>query len=226
LRRCSPLDLLIGSTVALALMLTVVGLEMTALVMYWCAALFWHVMNIRKCGYVTIPLYAIFSLLYHTFALVDAILLLLSIAFAELLATVQFALSFCWAGYHAAAQWHQYFRRTAHAIRVAFRAPWKRPKRRGFNSGGVCCDADADGNNHHNDDDDQDATGRPVHVEEEGHRRPRPYRQPRQQLQQQEEQHRYVVLQDSFDDECSSRHARQQPTPTTAIQTAHVYHTT
>jgi hypothetical protein len=208
--------------VALALMLTVIGLEMTALVMYWCAALFWHVMDIRQCGYVTLPLYAIFSLLYHTFALVDAMLLLLSIAIAELLSTVQFVLSFCWAGYHAATQWHQYFRRTAHAIRVAFRAPWKRPKRRGFHSG--WCDTNADGNNHHNDDDDQDATGRPVHVEEEQPRRLRPYRPLRQQLQQ-VEQHRYVVLQDSFDDECSSRHARQPP-PTTAIQTAPVYHTT
>jgi hypothetical protein len=134
LRHCSPVDLLIGTILGLTLIATVVGLEVTALFVYCCAALFYHLLTtfLSPPGWLTGWLYALAGLLYLVFALVDAILLLLSVAIGEFLAALQFALSFCFGGCHFAATWHQAFRRTTHWIRVRFRAPWQNPKRHGF----------------------------------------------------------------------------------------------
>jgi hypothetical protein len=102
------MDLLIGTILGLTLIATVVGLEVAALFVCCCAAFFYQLLTtcLSPPGWFTGWLYALVGLLYHVFALVDAILLLLSVAVGELLAALQFAVSFCFGGCDFAATWH------------------------------------------------------------------------------------------------------------------------
>jgi hypothetical protein len=135
LRRCSPLDLLIGSILTVVLVTTVVALEITALIIYAFEFVFYRLADCcSPPNLATLWLYSIVGLLYGIFAMIDSILLLVSVGISELVAAMQFCLSFCFGGCSFAGRWHQSLRRTAHLIRVWFwfRFPCKNPKRHVF----------------------------------------------------------------------------------------------
>lgn len=132
-RRCSPIDVLIGCSLTLVTATTVASLEIAALVIYFFEYAFSHLTNsLEPPSLATLWIYGIAQFLYHLFASLDSILLLLSVAIGELLAAIQYGLSLLFGGFNFASIWHQAIRRVAHQIRVRFRAPFDSPKRNVF----------------------------------------------------------------------------------------------
>lgn len=133
LRRCSPIDVLVGSTLTLVTVVTVASLEVAALIIYCFEFVFSNLARmVNPPNLLTLWIYGIAELLYHLFAMVDSMLLLLSVGIGELLAAIQYGLSLLFGGCSFASTWHQAMRRIAHQIRARFRAPFSSPRRHAF----------------------------------------------------------------------------------------------
>jgi hypothetical protein len=128
--RCSPLDLTVGVSFALIALLTTLVLEVTACSFYVVAAIFYGLA--KPCdppNVFTGMLYSIFMLNYWIFALIDSLLLLISVLFTELLAIAAFCMSICLGGILMALYWHQCIRRVCHMTRWASRRGCSNPPR-------------------------------------------------------------------------------------------------
>jgi hypothetical protein len=127
--RCSPIDIILGFSLALSAFLTVGMMEFFAVVVYTIGAVFFHMATaLAPPNLFTGLFYSLFMLLYYGFALVDSILLVTSIFVIELLAAISFILTMCF-GVNVASSCHQYIRRTCHLARWAYRSPFTSPPR-------------------------------------------------------------------------------------------------
>lgn len=136
---CNPIGFLIGILLTFSSILVSLMLEIAALVVYSVAAVFYHISSL--CGQeqqqstnpITGIFYSIFMLVYWVLAMVDSILLIVSVLVSEILASVSGLLGFLCGGCGGAQVWHQSVRRSSHVLRSKFRKPFQKPSR------SLCC---------------------------------------------------------------------------------------
>lgn len=127
---CSPINMLVGTALALGAILGVLITEIlafafyiVAFLMYWIARLF------NPDNMFTAVFHSIFMLLYSACSLADSVCLLTSVLVTELLAGTCWIVTNPISGIWMANHWHQYIRRVCHYIRYAFRSPFEQPPR-------------------------------------------------------------------------------------------------
>lgn len=127
---CSPINMLVGFTIAMGAILGVLITEIMAFGFYIGAfILFWIAEVFSPDNMFTRLFHSIFMMAYSICSLADSICLLTSVLVTELLAGVCWLVSILFAGVWMANHWHQYIRRICHVIRGAFRSPFEKPPR-------------------------------------------------------------------------------------------------
>ena len=122
LRNGHCMDILLGSSLAIAAVCSTYALELGASVVYSHACVFYYLS--QKCNDIGVMLYlfyGIFFLVAVILLAIDSTLLVVSVVGAELLANLAFLLCFIFGGPRVASEWKQYIRRICHLTRWAFR---------------------------------------------------------------------------------------------------------
>jgi hypothetical protein len=128
---CSPFDLLTGFLITSLAILACLICEILAFFIYLVAVCFWVIAQLFDPPNVFTGLfYSLFMIIYYSFALVDSIVLLTSVFVTEVLAGTEWIVSLLFGGIWRANRWHQFIRRTCHAIRRAFSKPFHGEPRR------------------------------------------------------------------------------------------------
>jgi len=129
-RVCSPIDFLVGSVISLSAIVTVYGIELSALLIYSLSACFYKTaQSMAPPSFATSLFYVVLLLVYWSLALIDSCLLLASVLTTELMAITAWIISSLFAGCETAGKWHQYIRRTCHLARGSFRPSKAYPPR-------------------------------------------------------------------------------------------------
>lgn len=120
---CNPIALVAGMLVTIPAFVTVLTLELVALVIcYLPSAVFYHASQaFAPPNICTCILYMVFMILYGAFSLADSIVLVTSVVATEWIGGFAFGIGFLTGGCLWAKTLQQHIRRLCHCIRVGFR---------------------------------------------------------------------------------------------------------